>query len=395
MTVIADKPLLRRIKRHVSGRVQSFFAATAPGLESLCYQELTSILASDAEIVSGGVEFKGRLPDAYSANLDLRIPGRILMRIAGFKASNFRQLEKQVDLIPWELYINPETSPRINVKTVHSRLYHTSAISDRFKQSIITRLTSIHRKYDIGGEGATIQNLFVRAIDDRFTVSLDSSGEILYKRGLKTGVGKAPLRETLAVAALTWAGYTGKEPLIDPMCGAGTFALEAALISNRIPPGWYRDFSFMNWPAFKEKQWRHLKKQRSKQITRPAVPNIFASDIDPQVCTSLESIARQSDLSDTISVAEADFFHLNPAKICRQAGIVTLNPPFGIRLGSIRKSHSLYTEIAEKLKKDYRKWRVAIFLSDKRVIQKFPADLKRRTLVHGGLDLTLLTGRIQ
>ncbi len=391
-----DKPLIKRVKRHVSSRIHSFFAVTAPGLETLCYHEISALpgIVARAEIVSGGVEFKGRLQDAYAANLDLRTPIRILMRIAGFKASNFRQLEKQLDRIPWELHINPCTLLQVNVKTIHSRLFHSAAISDRFKRNIDATLYNGSAKQIPDTQDSVVQNLFVRVLDDHFVVSLDSSGDALYKRGIKTDVGKAPLRETLAAAALAWAGYSGKEPLIDPMCGSGTFSLEAASISRRIPPGWYRNFAFMNWPAFKTRQWQYLKKVRSRQIALPAAHAVFASDIDPKACTSLESVVRKSGMSGTINVAEADFFTRLPHKISRQPGVVTLNPPFGIRLGSIRQRHHLYTEIAEKLKKDYKKWRTAIFLPDRYLADRFPAGLKRRSIPHGGLELTLLTGRI-
>ena len=166
------------------------------------------------------------------------------------------------------------------------------------------------------------------------------------------------------------------------------------MMSNCIPPGWYRDFAFTNWPAFREQQFRYLKKERSAKISISTAPLIYASDIDPMACESLESTTRKFDLEDTIRVSRADFFHLEPQKLCPESGVVTLNPPYGVRLGSIEKSRGLYTEIASKLKKDYKGWRAAIFLWDRRLAGKFPFGLKRRTLPHGGLELTLLTGKI-
>jgi len=243
-------------------------------------------------------------------------------------------------------------------------------------------------------ETRVVQNLLVRALDDNIVISLDSSGEPLYKRGLKEHGGKAPLRESLAAAILLWAGYTGREPLIDPMCGSGTFALEAALISNRTPPGWHREFAFMNWPAFKTKQWQHLKKERIPETVPMTQPSIFASDIDPGACASLSSVVQQYDLSQTISVVEKDFFDLDPGQCSRLPGIVTLNPPYGIRLGSNREARNLYTEIAVKLRNDYQKWHVAVLLPDRRLSASFPPGLKQRKVTHGGLELTLLTGQI-
>ena len=373
------------------GPVQSFFAVTAPGLENSCYRELSAIPGTigQVEIIPGGVAFKGRLVDMYRTNLDLRTPTRILMRISRFKASNFRQLEKNLAAVAWELHISATTQVKVSVKAIHSRLYHSSAIADRIMQAIDERLGGASRE-----PSAVVQHLFVRVVEDSFVISLDSSGAPLYKRGLKGHGGKAPLRENLAAAALLWAGYTGREPLMDPMCGTGTFSLEAALISSRTPPGWRRDFAFMNWPAFKAPQWGHLKKERSLEIDLRTASPIVASDKDPKACASLLSAVRQYDLARAVSVMEMDFFDLEPGQFSPTPGIVALNPPYGVRLGSNTQARKRYIEIAVKLKRDYQKWRVAVFLPDRGLATHFPAGLKQRKITHGGLGLTLLLGRI-
>jgi len=267
-------------------------------------------------------------------------------------------------------------------------------VAERVRRLVHDRLGTAAQIHVVEDETRVVQHLLVRARDDTIVISMDSSGEPLYKRGLKEHGGKAPLRESLAAAILLWAGYTGREPLIDPMCGSGTFALEAALISNRTPPGWHREFAFMNWPAFKTKQWQHLKKERIPETVPMTQPSIFASDIDPGACASLSSVVQQYDLSQTISVVEKDFFDLDPGQCSRLPGIVTLNPPYGIRLGSNREARNLYTEIAVKLRNDYQKWHVAVLLPDRRLSASFPPGLKQRKVTHGGLELTLLTGQI-
>lgn len=124
------------------------------------------------------------------------------------------------------------------------------------------------------------QQLFVRAVNDQLTVSIDSSGDMLYKRGLKIQGGKAPIRETTAASILALAGYHIGEPLIDPMCGTGTFSLEGAMIANHIPAGWYRNFAFMGWPCFKPSRWKHIRREAKGRITRLTKPVIFASDTE-------------------------------------------------------------------------------------------------------------------
>ena len=252
----------KRLKRQVVGRRHAFFAVTAPGVEDLARSELAA-LGLEGHTVPGGVEFTGRLHDAYLANLHLRTAGRVLMRIAAFTTTHFSELEQQAAGIPWELYLRPGTLGRVQVAVHHCRLHHTDGIAERVRAGVDKRLAPIP-----AGEAApaAVQQVFVRGVDDRFTVSLDSSGDHLHLRGVKTHPGRAPLRETLAAAALMRAGYTGDEPLLDPMCGTGTFALEAALMAKRIPAGWFRDFAFTGWPAFRAQRWAHLRRTAGEQV---------------------------------------------------------------------------------------------------------------------------------
>ena len=213
----SETPISKRIKRHVIGRVRTYFAATAPGFESLCLEELKALALpiEHASAIPGGVEFKGRLTDCYLANLHLRTANRILMRIDQFKATSFRQFAKKAAEIPWELYLPSKSSPQIHTTTKHCRLYHTDAISERVLISIskhaINDIDPVRQK-----DGVLLEpKIFVRGVDDQFTISIDSSGEHLYKRGLKSHPGTAPLRETIAAAALLQAGYRGIEPVID------------------------------------------------------------------------------------------------------------------------------------------------------------------------------------
>ncbi len=390
-------PLEKRIKRHVIGRQKDFFAATAPGLEPLLYNEIISLPVSLAGVttVQGGVEFTGPLQACYHANLKLRTANRILMRLTEFKATNFRQLKKKLSDIPWELFLNPGTVPEVNIATRHSRLYHKDAISSYFKEIIEKRLseTGVHFEKKTGStEGA----IFVRIVDDRFSLSLDSSGTLLYKRGIKTHHPKAPIRETIAAAALILAGYDGSQVLVDPMCGSGTFAIEGAFISRNVPPGWFREFAFMKWPAFRPRQWAYMRKEIQKEFTAPQKqPRIFASDIDEIACASLEKILKKTGFSDTIQVSQTDFFDLSPAFISDRPGIVTINPPYGLRLGTPKETHALFGKICKKLKKDYQGWRLALIVPEKHLLKKVPFHLTPHTIYHGGLHVMLLTGTIR
>lgn len=387
-------PLAKRLKRHVIGPAHDFFAATSPPLEPLCLRELSDLAPGlkTARPTAGGVEFTARLEDCYAANLMLRIPNRILMRIATFKATHFKQMEKKALDIPWELYLSRRAKPVLHVKTVRCRLHHTTAIADRLVPAIQSRIIDSPISLNPAAPQANIQRIFVRGSKDRFLVSLDSSGNLLFKRGLKRKGGKAPLRETLAAAILQAAKYSGAEPLVDPMCGSGTFSLEAAMIAGRIPPGWFRTFAFMTWPAFKKNQWEYLKKIHSPPSQPSAVPMIFAADTSASLCSHLEGISKQFGLSGMIRVLHKNFFEWMPADVSPQRGLVVLNPPFGIRMAFNSPAEDYYREIIKKLKKDYRGWRLALLFPDIAVTRKFCKNLKNIPIYHGGLRLRLLIG---
>jgi putative N6-adenine-specific DNA methylase len=392
----SNDPFIKRVKRHAIGPAHTFFAATSPYLENLCFNELKdlSLPLENINPIPGGVEFKGRLHECYAANLLLRIPNRILMRIAEFKATNFRQLAKKLFDIPWELFINPFVRRVYTVTTRQSRLYHKAAIGESVEKCIALHMNGVPAYALKPSQETAVQQVFIRAVEDQFSVSLDTSGDLLFKRGLKQHTGKAPIRETLAAAILTYAGYTGKEPLVDPMCGSGTFSLEAAMIAAHIPPGWFRKFIFMTWPAFKIKQWEYLKKLSASQRVDAKETLIFASDQNRAMCSNLENVSKQFGLSGAIKVVHKDFFEWKPADVSPKAGLVVLNPPYGIRMTLSRVTDEYYSEIIQKLRKDYKKWRIAILVPPIPSLKGLYRNLKKFPFYHGGLNLSLMIGSV-
>jgi putative N6-adenine-specific DNA methylase len=391
-----ETPLKKRIKRHVIGRERPFFAAIAPGLETICRKELKVLLPAGTPmaIVEGGIQFEARLHDCYRANLNLRTANRLLMRIESFHAANFRQLEKSLVTVPWELFILPGAPTRIRVTSRHSRLYHKDAVAGLVQASIGFRFGQNEFSDKAAPEPTVTQQIFVRLSDNRVTLSIDSSGDLLHKRGIKPRAARAPIRETLAAAALMLSGYTGAEPLVDPMCGSGTFAIEAALIARKIPPGRFRNFAFMEWPSFQPNRWRHMKQAAEKQIVRTDTPFIFASDRDDSAASRLNDSVTRHGLSGMISVSTRDFFDLSPAELTDRTGLVTLNPPFGRRLGSQRDSEALFLSVCERLKNEYKGWKFALISLNPRLAGMIPFQSTTHLLPHGGLKVALMTGRI-
>jgi putative N6-adenine-specific DNA methylase len=392
----SESAYFKRIKRHIVGRSRTYFVITAPGLETLCLNELNShpLSVKDSAVIPGGIEFQGRLIDCYLANLHLRAANRILMRIQTFKATNFRQLKKKVFNIPWELYLPKGLVPKVHITTKHCRLHHTVAISERILRNISKRFAQSEFNQVDQTICKNSHEIYVRGLEDRFTVSIDSSGDILYKRGLKIHKGRAPLRETLAAAALLLAGYKGSEPLIDPMCGSGTFSLEAALMAKRIPPGWFRSFAFIEWPSFQLKPWEYIKRQAESNFVRPKRPLIFASDIDSNACRKLEQCLQTYDLSDAVNVQSKDFFAMVPRELTDQVGVVVINPPYGRRIGCRQESEDLFHSICNKIKRDYKGWKVVLFAPNRQLAGQVPFEVNMYPMLHGGLKLTVLAGKI-
>jgi putative N6-adenine-specific DNA methylase len=393
---VDDSALKKRIRRHVIAANWDFFAVTAPGLEKVCRSECAnfSFLSRHPRIVEGGVECSGRVNHVYKTNLYIRTANRIIMRIGGFKATNFRQLEKRLDAFSWELFFKPGTAVKIHVSAIHSRLYHTKAVSDRILLKLKNVLSCLP-----GSENFSenfLQTLYVRIVDDFVTLSLDSSGDILYKRGIKIHGGRAPLRETIACAALMIAGYKGDEPLIDPMCGSGTFSLEAAMMAQHIPAGWFRSFAFQYWPCFSDNRWNFIRKQAQKQLLYVKNPIVFASDIDSRACNELRKCVNKNKFDNIIKIKEGqDFFTLCPENLTKTRGLVVLNPPYGLRIEPFETtSEKLFKEIFKKLKKDYKQWKVAVIVPNRRIAQSAAMALKSHCLFHGGLKLFLLYGII-
>jgi putative N6-adenine-specific DNA methylase len=385
--------LEKRIKRHIIAQRQHCFAVTHPGLEHLCRDELRG-LSDTVEVIEttkGGIHFTGKMADLQLANLHLRTAGRILLRLDRFSATNFRQLEKNTANLPWELYLPLGAVPICNATCRSSRLYHSKAVGQRVADGIYAHW----RNLGTTPQDDSGQTLFVRIDDDQATLSLDSTGTNLYQRGLKTHHGAAPLRETLAAGILSLAGYDPRRPLMDPMCGTGTFTLEAALMVKGIPPGRHRTFAFMQWPCFKERQWGYFLRQADQGRIQHKTPLILASDIKSPAVRTLSDCIHRHGLDDAVSVRRIDLFN-PPADhdLPAMPGLVVLNPPYGRRLKATLPVEKHYAAIGRLLRNRFAGWRVALMAPDPRLAGILPFATRRHTLPHGGLKLTLLTAEI-
>ena len=411
--------LSRRIKKHIIGRTQTFFAVTSPGFENICLDELMRLDLSEQYrmkspvVVHGGVEFQGRLHDCYKANLSLRTCTRILMRLTEFKAVRFDQIEKKLGAFPWELYLGKGMPVKIFVTTRKSKLYHGDAVAARISSLVSDRLDKADALPPISepvsepnSETASddpvcdVQQLFVRVIDDRISISIDSSGIILYRRGIKTHGGTAPIRETTAAAVLKLAGYEPAGILADPMFGSGTFSIEAAMMAMNMPAGYFRRFAFMDWPSFRPGRWAYIKREAEKNILPMTGTRIFASDKDHHAVHMLAKTLAEKQLDCAVSLQRGDFFEISPSlnknhEPTDRQKVVVLNPPYGKRLGNPVENKRLLADIFKKLASDYKGWQVALITPQHQVKPMPLIQSVTRAIPHGGLKLTLQTGKIK
>lgn len=383
--------LKRRIKRHITSQPHTFFAVTAPGIEKPCLQELIDLQmpAHKFALKHGGVEFQAPLHQAYAANLHLRTANRVLLRLKQFRAENPRRLIRQTESIDWELLIPPGESLQLRISCRHCRLHHTGMIADAIYQAVGQRMTAAPSN-GLGPPTATSPLLVVRGVNDRFTLSLDSSGAPLYKRGIKPSGSPAPLRETMAAAGLLSTGFAGQRPLFDPMCGNGTFSLEAAMIAARIPPGYQRSFAFEKWPSFQPGRWRHLLRRADEQMRPVPKSAILAADLDVQRCQDLAAAAAGHAWSQKISVACSNFFDCRPAGTMAAPGWITLNPPYGHRLGDNRWARRQYRRMYRHLQNHFSGWQMILMVPAGLPLPPFACRQLR--LSHGGLPVTMALG---
>ncbi|MCL3882611.1 class I SAM-dependent RNA methyltransferase [Marivita sp. GX14005] len=356
------------------------FASAPPGLEHLLREEIHELGFTNPRSVPGGVTFDGDWPDAWRANLMLRGAGRILARIARFRAMHLAQLDKRARKLDWAALLRPGIPYRIEATCRKSRIYHQGAASQRIAGAITDALGQ-------GPNDTAALVVRLRIEDDLCEISLDTSGEPLHKRGHKQAIGKAPMRETLAALFLRACGYDGSEPVLDPMCGSGTFVIEAAETALGLAPGRSRSFAFEHLASFDPHTWREMK----QALPTPAKPaaQFHGSDRDAGAIASAAANAERA------GTAQVTGFTQRPiADLPRPGGppgLVIVNPPYGARIGNRKLLFALYGSFGAVMKERFQGWRVGIVTSDKGLARATGLSFANVSapIPHGGLKVQL------
>jgi len=371
-----------------------WFAVASPGLEAPLCAELAALAnVEDARVVEGGVEFSGAISAGMAANLHSRIATRVLLRLGEVKARDFAPLRRSLAKLPWPSFVPRDRALRIDVSTSHCRLYHTGALAETVELAVADRVGDLPKreKHAQADESDDCTRILLRGQDDQFTASIDSSGALLHRRGWRLEAGRAPLRETLAAGVLALCEYDSSQPLVDPMCGAGTIAIEAAALARKIPPGLGRVFAFERWPAHEAQSWQRLREPVPESSAARAPAVIIASDRDAEAVDVARRNAARAHVEDAVRFAVNDF---GRGDIPTQSGLLVLNPPYGHRLGQRAQVLRLGRGIGQILHAHYRGWRAGILCPDPQFTAAVAAGARRaptktHVLRNGGLRVHL------
>jgi len=390
--------LERRIRQKVQGVQHNFWVVTHPGFEKTVAKEIAQILGTsttDMQIGFGGIEFTGRLEDCWKVNALARTPSRVSLRLDQFHATQFPELIRKVAEIPWELYLSPHSDGNINVTSRQSKLIHTDAIEERVSAGIMMRLAPWRDVIPTPTRPALPQMVLVRFENDRCTISLDSSGELLFKRGFDKFTEEAPLRDTLAACILRHGRFDSCTQLIDGMSGSGTFGLEA-LLSRTLSkaPGHVRRFAFEEWPGFRPQAYAHMLKNLALPMETQPITSIICSDTDPKavqtIRTNFDAIGAGQ--ASVVRIAQNDFFNTKlPLGADPATTLVALNPPYGIRIA--QNGPNLYQRIGLHLRTNYPKCLFAIICPTSEEAKDLALPVASQIITkHGGLEVGVVFG---
>lgn len=359
------------------------FLVTLPGLEDFLYAEVCEQGFKKPKVISGGVLIQGGWKDVWRANLVLRGASKVLARIGEFRALHLAQLDKRARQFPWADFIAPGHTVKVEVSTnKKSEIYHGGAAEQRIE-------TAIHEEFGarIASSIETTDVLIkVRIARNLVIISLETSGTALHKRGHKQALGKAPLRETIAAMALRGCNFKRKEPLLDPMCGSGTFTIEAAEIAGNFMAGRGRNFAFEKLVSYDAEA---VKAMKDGWFTRAPEPHFYGSDREKQVIGFAKDNAKRA------GVDAACHFTMQPVSQLKRpegpAGLVIVNPPYGTRIGNKKELFSLYQNFGDVMRAQFTGWRVGMVTTEPSLAEatKLPWKPPSAPIPHGGLKIKL------
>lgn len=319
---------------------------SASGIEAVTKRELYKIIGKeDLSAINGRIKFEGDESDVAKCNLNLRTGNRVEIVLGGFKAETFDDLFDGVKSIPFEEYIDRDGKIIVSAKSVQSKLFAYSAIQSVSKKAICERLCKKYGVNELGESGARYK-IEVAALKDYVTVTLDTSGDGLHRRGYRGLVGEAPLKETLAAALVELSVWNKTRPFADLFCGTGTIPIEACMIALNIPAGLNRSFDFQNWKRFDKKIFDRAAEEAKANIVTDADLRISGFDIDDKQLKLARKHAELAGVDKYIHFQRADMRDFSSRF---SHGVIISNPPYGERLSDRKEVEKLYRDYGKKV----------------------------------------------
>lgn len=372
--------------------MEKFFASCPRGLEPLLAEDLAAAGAIDIQTLPGGAHFRGDWAACYAANLHSRIATRILWRVGEAAYAREEDIYKLALEVAWPRLFAVERTIRVDITAVKSPLKSLDFTTLRIKDAVCDRFrreTGARPSVDTRAAEVRISG-FLTA--DRCTLYVDTSGAPLQQRGLRQKTVTAPLKENLAAGILRLSGWQPGTPLLDPMCGGGTFLLEAAQMALGIAPGARREFGFFRLASFDAAVWKKLLAEAQARELPVAPAKIYGADRDPVALRAALANLDRAGLLDAVELIEADILDLDaPAA----AGVMVANPPYGERLSELEELAAFYPQLGSALKNSFAGWNCYFFTADTRMPKLMRLAPSRKTpLYNGALECRLYEFRM-
>ncbi|GAB0166617.1 class I SAM-dependent RNA methyltransferase [Lysinibacillus sp. CTST325] len=357
-------------------------ATAAMGLESIVAQEVQA-LGYETTVDNGKVYFEGDETAIARTNLWLRVADRVKIVVGQFPAKSFEQLFESVKALPWEKYLPVDAAFPVSGKSVKSKLFSVPDCQAITKKAIVERMKQHYKRLGFLDESGATYKIEVSILKDVATLTIDTSGAGLHKRGYRQAQGEAPLKETLAAALVQISKWNPNRPFVDPFCGSGTIALEAAMFGQNIAPGYNREFISENWPWMKAKIWDEVRDEADSLANYDQPLEIIGSDIDHRMVSIAQENALEAGFGDMIA-----FKQMQARDFTTQLtdGVMVGNPPYGERIGDIEVVEQVIRDLG-KVMKNYPTWSVYMLSSMKNFEELYGRQTtKKRKLFNGFIE---------
>ncbi len=378
--------------------VFSCFAIVAPGLEPFALAEARA-LGLDAAAEEGGVAWTGDVRSLMIANVGLRIASRVVVRIGSFEARSFAELERHARRLEWTRVLRADDAVRFRVTCRKSKLYHSDAVAQRVADAVKRAIPGIRAEGgsvdDEDGEELPedVALIVVRVLRDRCTVSADSSGALLHRRGYRQATARAPLRETIAAAMLAAAEWDGRSPLVDPLCGSGTIPIEAALQARSVAPGAARRFAMERWPVVPTGLGGLVRAELRARERPQAGVTLRGSDRDAGAIAAASSNAERAGVLGDVALEVCALSAMTLPDVAR--GWIVTNPPYGVRVGDADRVRDLWAQLGNVLRERASGWRLALLSPDAALDRQLRIPMRAAaSLSNGGIPVRIMVGDV-